>query len=34
MNCGSYNGRVIIDMASKVAARVKKAEAKKKAAAK
>jgi hypothetical protein len=34
MNCGSYNGRIIIDMAAKVAAKVKKAEAKKRAEAK
>ncbi len=34
MNCGSYNGRVVIDLAAKVAAKAKKSEAKKKVAAK
>ena len=34
MNCGTYNGRVIIDLSAKVASKVKKAEAKKKQAAK
>ena len=31
MNCGTYNGRVIIDLAKKVATKAKKSEAKKKA---
>ncbi len=31
MNCGTYNGRTVIDMAAKVASKVKKSEAKKKA---
>jgi len=31
MGCGSYNGRKVIDLAAKVAAKVKKAEARKKA---
>ncbi len=29
MTCGSYNGRVVIDMTAKVAAKTKKAQAKK-----
>jgi len=29
MNCGTYNGRVVIDMAAKVAAKAKKVSAKK-----
>lgn len=32
MGCGTYNGRVVIDLAAKVAAKAKKASAKKVAA--
>lgn len=31
MNCGSYNGRKVLDLAAKVAAKAKKAQAEKKA---